>query len=405
MGFLSKILGIDKVQNSINEMNKLLVDKTPEEKPVYDSISIIDNISEQPLMFVESISELDDLEKVKNTKHIGNAGKMLSLIQYSPVGQVITQSKQLEGAFRVVFPEGSIEKLMEYKNGLLGTPFFSPNKRGISGHAGLEKIQGMSVSPLLVFTAVSVVTGQYFMAQINRSLEGISKDVKEIISLMLDDKEAKNKAIFEFTKYIQENMEVVRDNADLRIASLTNLQSYLVELSQNISFYKKTIDRKKKEIDEIIKEFKTTNKRVDEIRKHKNEVDGLLVQQHICLELFVIGKMYEIQLAQLYDNQYYDRTIQQLRENVVNVINFNKEIGSTILEVLDETEDKAIINKEKIKAQKEEIKINIMERLITFETGVNKTIESISELMLINNKEQEYLVKNGQLYYVENRVA
>ena len=141
----------------------------------------------------------------------------------------------------VVFPEGAVGELMRYKNGMLGTPLVNNGKIG-NTHAGFWSNCGkLSLTPVMVFTVISAITGQYFMARINKSLESISKDVREIISMFLDDKKAKNKAIFGFYTYIRNNLNIIINNSDLRIATLTNLQSYLVELKQNLLFYESTI--------------------------------------------------------------------------------------------------------------------------------------------------------------------
>ena len=93
--------------------------------------------------------------------------------------------------------------------------------------------------------------------------------------MFLDDKKAKNKAIFGFYTHIRNNLNIIINNSDLRIATLTNLQSYLVE-KQNLLFYESTIKRKNAELDSIISNNRTTGKRVNEVQKVEIEYQNCL---------------------------------------------------------------------------------------------------------------------------------
>ncbi|ODM28155.1 hypothetical protein A7W90_12065 [Clostridium sp. Bc-iso-3] len=293
---------------------------------------------------------------------------------------------------------------MRYKNGMLGTPLVNNGKIG-NTHAGLVELQNLSLTPVMVFTAISAITGQYFMARIDKSLESISKDVKEIISMFLDDKKAKDKAIFGFYTYIRNNLNIIINNSDLRIATLTNLQSYLVELKQNLLFYESTIKRKNAELDSIINNNRTTGKRVNEVQKVEIEVSELLVQQHICFELLLIGKMYEMQLAQIYDDEYCNNLIEDLNIHFIDSVTFNRDIINKYSGVLEQIERKAIINKYKVWNEKGEFDTNFVKRMEDFEKSVTNTIDSVRNLISFNKGEQVFIVKDEGLYYLGKEVS
>lgn len=410
MGLISRIFGIDELIEKMKKIDDKLdlqfkIDDKNKEVILgkSNSLQFIDPIDKKSLLFIESMfNEKDESDKYDfGLKPIGTSARMLSILQHMPLIQNIDQSQKLAGAYKVVFPEGAIGKLMEYKNGTLGTPLIKPNGK-IGSHAGLVPIDSMSLNPVMIFTALSLVTGQYFMAKINKSLESISKDVKDIIIMMLDDKEARNQAIFNFYGYIKENLEFILNNSDLKLATLTNLQSYLIDLNQNKLFYEKTIDRKKNELQHIIEAYNTTNKRVAELEKLQNEVSNLLMQQHICLELYVIGKIYEMQLAQIYGEDYCNKLINELDEIIIKTIDFNRNIANEYIKTLNDIEESAIINKVKIVFQREQIQENIIKRQYDFKRNIKSTVNSITDIIELNRKDQTFIIKDNNLYYLEN---
>lgn len=102
-----------------------------------------------------------------------------------------------------------------------------------------------------------------------------------------------------------------------------NLQSHIVELKQNQLFYEKTVNRKHNSLSDIIKDYNTIGKRVDKINELENEIISLLIQQHICIELYVIGKVYEILASQVYNDHYCNLLIKELSNNVISSVQLN----------------------------------------------------------------------------------
>jgi hypothetical protein len=412
MGLISRIFGIDeliekmeKIDDKLDIQLKVNDENNETMLSTNNSLQFVDPIDKKAFLSIESMfNEVDESNRNEyNLKPLGSSARMLSLLQHMPMIQNLDQAKKLEGAYKVVFPEGAIGRLMEYKNGTLGTPLVKPNGK-IGSHAGLLPIDSLSLNPAMIFTAVSLVTGQYFMAKINKSLESISKDVKDIITMMLDDKEARNQAIFNFYGYIRENLEFILNNSDLKLATLTNLQSYLIDLNQNKLFYEKTIDRKKNELQHILEAYNTTNKRVAELEKLQNEVSNLLMQQHICLELYVIGKIYEMQLAQIYGEDYCNKLINELDEIIIKTIDFSRNIANEYIKTLNDIEESALINKDKIVFQREQIEENIIKRQYDFKKNIKSTVNSITDIIELNRNDHTFILKDNNLYYLENNV-
>lgn len=403
MGLLSRIFGIDDVLSEIKGLEKKL---QPEVKDMTKSCKSVDFISPMDNSTFLRIESTDNIvfEITSNAKAIGKADKVLGFIQYLPFAQNAMQSKMLEGAYKIVMPEGAVGQLMKYKNGMLGTPLVQPNGHIGNAHAGLVSIQNMSLTPLMVFTALSAITGQYFMAKINKSLEMISKDVKEIIYMLLDDKEARNKAVIDFYSYVRDNLDLVANNPDLRIATLTNLQSFLVDLKQNQIFYEKTIKRQNSKLNDVLKE-KYTSDRISMVNEIQNEISTLLVQQHICLELYVIGKMYEMQIAQIYDKDYCIKLVNEFESNVVNAVDFCQNIISEHSDIINLIKSKAVINFNMIDKQENSLKLNFVDRIETFENNSREAISSIKDVIELNFGQQVFYIQQGELYYLQNNAS
>lgn len=145
-------------------------------KNLDNSIEILDTNSNNSLINIQRVEDIS----IKKFKKINGMSRVNMLLQQLPLSTAISQNNALNGAFRVIVPEGATGTLMKYKNGLLGTPIIGENKK-IVAHAGLEEIKSISLTPVMLFSAMSVITGQYFMSRIDESLSKIEKNVNEII--------------------------------------------------------------------------------------------------------------------------------------------------------------------------------------------------------------------------------
>ena len=200
-------------------------------KNLDNSIEILDTNSNNSLINIQRVEDIS----IKNLKKINGMSRVNMLLQQLPLSTAISQNNALNGAFKVIVPEGATGTLMKYKNGLLGTPIIGENKK-IVAHAGLEEIKSISLTPVMLFSAMSVITGQYFMSRIDESLSKIEKNVNEIIELIYDEKESDNLAIYNFFKYVNINLQTLIDNREMKIATLTNIQNYNNKLHSNILF-------------------------------------------------------------------------------------------------------------------------------------------------------------------------
>lgn len=273
-----------------------------------NEINLIDPITKKEFLSVTTVDDVD----INKLKLIGNIPKANMLMQQLPLAANIVQNETIKGAYKVVFPEGAVGTMMKYKNGMLGTPLVGSNGK-ITAHAGLVSLDNVSLTPLMVFTSMSAITGQYFMARIDESLESISKDVKNIINLFYDEKESEAFAAYNFYEYVKKNLQSILSNEILKISTLTNIQSNNNKLYSNILFYSKSINRKTKNLKSILSESMFTEKRLYKMEEMSNDISGLINQQCLAFELLCIGKISEIQVAEIYDKLYCENLIDELK--------------------------------------------------------------------------------------------
>lgn len=368
-------------------------------KNLDNSIEILDTNSNNSLINIQRVEDIS----IKNLKKINGMSRVNMLLQQLPLSTAISQNNALNGAFKVIVPEGATGTLMKYKNGLLGTPIIGENKK-IVAHAGLEEIKSISLTPVMLFSAMSVITGQYFMSRIDESLSKIEKNVNEIIELIYDEKESDNLAIYNFFKYVNINLQTLIDNREMKIATLTNIQNYNNKLHSNILFYSKSIKRLIKDLKLVTESNSLSGKKLERVEEIDNKMGEFVNQQHLCYQLLCIGKVCEIQIAQCYDNEYYSNLIEDLTdigESIGKDINtLIENVSSAMLEVLTKAK---MAGKKSIDKYKENEKKN-KDIQKQFEVNCSSLLDKFEQFKCEIDKQKELYVINEEVY-IDNKVS
>ena len=373
-------------------MSKELLTNKEEVVSFKDEIRFLDPISKKEFLSIMKAPS----EEINNKKCIGNLAKVNMFIQQLPLAVSMEQGQIISNSYKVVFPEGASGILMRYKNGMLGTPLIGTDGK-ITAHAGLVPVDNISLTPLMIFSAMSAITGQYFMAKIDDGLETIKKSVKEIIDIIYDEKESDNFSAYNFCEYVRSNIQLILGNEALKLSTLTNLQATNNKMCSNILFYSKSIKRKSAEIASIAKKLNTTEKRLAEMDELSKVVFGLIRQQQLSFELLCIGKVYEIQVSEMYDEEYYKNIISELKRvgeiADLDVKDTIKECEETLLQIIKKAikGDDAVI---KFKEAMEDYKNKQLE----FERIKNNFIENIISFKNENIKAKEFFVVNDAIY-------
>ncbi|MDY3234275.1 MAG: hypothetical protein SOW94_06980, partial [Erysipelotrichaceae bacterium] len=126
-----------------------------------NSLAIIDN----NVVKLNRVDEAIDYKTDARFRQIDNrtAAQVSGLLQYLPQAAA---GNALKGTFRVEFPQGISGALVQHGNGYLSV-VKGPDNGKFVGQATFIPTSESAPALLGLFTALSVVTSQYFLAQIN----------------------------------------------------------------------------------------------------------------------------------------------------------------------------------------------------------------------------------------------
>ena len=190
------------------------------------------------------------------------------------------------------FPDGIQGTLMQLKsNGGYTTTLKSLETGKITGTAWLEYATPQAVC-LGAFTAMSVVSGQYFLSQINSSLAQISSGLDKILEFLYGDKRAELLSEVNFIRFAYENYKSVMEHSEQRIATLISLQNAKKVAMKDIEFYLSDLsstitDKKSGDISSTVPKMVRTKDCLD-----------------LSLQLYAMSNLLEVYYSENYDSNY-----------------------------------------------------------------------------------------------------
>ncbi|MBE6069688.1 MAG: hypothetical protein E7211_18655 [Clostridium lundense] len=217
-----------------------------------------------------------------------------------------TSTKTVEGAYRIVLPEGA--SLLQKSNGTFITAYRTPSSAGIAGQADAIPLdiasQTAASAALSVFTAASVVTGQYFMARIDSKLGSIQSVVSDIQEFLEADKDSKANANVEALLEISEDMESISGKPPLIQSNLTRIMRIKDDSLQQIDFYSGELKAR-------IESLPDTNKKV-EAEDVLARIERYLLRYLFSVRLYQEASLLELQLHGQTDPKQTERIANRL---------------------------------------------------------------------------------------------
>ena len=212
----------------------------------------------------------------------------------------------LANSYKIVFPDGVQGTLMKYKaTGGLGTPIQGENGK-IVGHASL--FQNTSQAVILgVFSILSIVTGQYFLTEINSKMEYLNRKIDQIMEFLYGDKKAELIAEINFIQYAQRNYTSIMSHESQKIATITGIQEAYKTAMKDIEFYMTDLSSK---VGSSEKDFRKFNMLA-------NKALRVLESLELSKQLFVMSSIMEAYYSQNFDRTY----INSISETVAYYIN------------------------------------------------------------------------------------
>ena len=190
------------------------------------------------------------------------------------------------------FPEGVQGVLMQLKsNGGFTTTLKNVETGKIAGTAWLESAAPQAAC-LGAFTAMSIASGQYFLAQINNSLTQISSGLDKILEFLYGDKRAELLSEVSFIRFAYENYNSVMEYSEQRVATLISLQNAKKVAMKDIEFYLSDLssimgDKKSSDISSTVPKMVRTKDCLD-----------------LSLQLYTMSNLLEVYYSENYDPNY-----------------------------------------------------------------------------------------------------
>lgn len=252
-----------------------------------NSVSVDGNFKISPCEQITDIESKPGFKKLEPTSlqkiQIGG------LMQQLPA---VVAAGALSGAYTVQFPEGisNVCHLMEYKTGGFGTPLQSSDGT-IVGHASLQDISTQAAI-LGAFNAMSIVSGQYFLAQINSELKTMNQNIDKILEFLYGDKRAELISEVSFVKSAYKNYGSIMDHEQQRFATIVSLQEAKKIAMKDIEFYMSDLDSA------------VNTKSSSDIVAWADKIFQIKDCLELSIQLYSMSSLLEIYYSQNYDAVY-----------------------------------------------------------------------------------------------------
>lgn len=288
----------------------------------------------------------------------------------------------MSNAYIVSFPEGLPHTLTALKQG-----GFSSIVKVDGKFAGSASFYEMSAQTIILgaFTAMSVATGQYFMAQINKKLNLINQKMDKILEFLYGDKKAELMSEISFVQYAYQNFASIMEHDTQKIATISSLQEAKKVAMKDIEFYLGDLDAK---VAEEARGFSNLGMIIENAFQIRDSLD-------LSIQLYIMSSLLEMQFAQNMDKGY----ISYLEAEIITYIDkCDKRILSNFSSL------KGRVDAYKAKPMEKVDKIpsvtKISELIDSLNSGVESDIRKAIRVALhASEKKEEYLVsKDGDIY-------
>lgn len=214
-----------------------------------------------------------------------------ALTQYIPSA---IASGVMSQSYMAKFPEGLPHTLTALSQGGYGSMI-----RGADGKfVGSASFYAMSQQAALMgaFTAMALVSGQYFLTQINKEMRMMAMELNDILEFLHGDKKAELISEMSFIKYAYQNYSSIMTHEYQRIATISNLQEARKVAMKDIEFYIGKLDGL---LDEPIKNITQIDTKVMEVSRYKDELE-------LSQQLFIMSSIMEAYFSQNQDPEYLE---------------------------------------------------------------------------------------------------
>lgn len=305
---------------------------------------------------------------------------------------------ELSGAYKVVFPEGVVGNLMTLKNGQLSglnTTSIIGKSKDIVGQAGLQSLSGLA-NPLVVFSVMSMITGQYFMAQINKSLTELTESIEAVERQVDVSEEGGVFSAIVFLQEIKNDWGLILSSEEYKRCVINNVLQKINDLTSSSYYFVNRLNSKLCELQKQVSGRRPTldESLIQEINRIKDYFKySLEVRNHMKVLL-----VYLTSGITVYNAEEVKATIK--RDSAMMFSYTIKQLDHVIDSVID-----SLINVSKVDLQEKAklIRDDIVEIRTITRDGYNDSVsmnlvETIDNFAELDSKGKTFYIYDGLIY-------
>lgn len=333
---------------------------------------------------IEPYDGMIDLENSSRYKKLdlssGQKMQVSALLQQTP--QALAAGT-LANAYTVRFPEGLPHTLTALKQGGYGSMIRANGQ--FAGSASFYPIAAQAAA-LGAFTAMSAVTGQYFLTQINSELKIVNQKLDEILGFLYGEKKAELMAEISFVKYAHSNFSTIMMHEDQRAATICSLQGARKVAMKDIEFYLSDLDATAKK---KAKDYEDLQDLMNKALRIKDSIE-------MSRQLYVVSGLLELYYSQNYEKEYID----YIESDMISYVN---KCDSRILSGLSTFQGKLTDYKAK-PLEKTDDREKRIERIAIevepYKDGNDSPLKTATERSLeaLHKKAEYYIDRKGSVY-------
>ena len=346
---------------------------TQEEQEFFLQVQKQGEFKIQPCDPVMEFNDKDRYEMLKLTKE--QKMQVNELLQHVPMAAAA-------GAYTVSFPKGLPHTLLSLKQG--GAGFRIIENGRIAGSASFHQMLGQT-AVLGAFTAISVITGQFFLAQITKELHMINKKIDDILKFLYGEKKAELLSEVSFVKYACENYGHIMAHEQHRIATICSIQGAKKVAIKDVEFYMNDFYEKVNTHEKM--DFQDLRNLID--RKIKYIRENLDLSLQLCL----ISSLMEVYYSENYEEEYINYVENDIKSYI-------KSSNKKMLESYGNLKGRLANCKVSGKERQEEYMQKIEEAADSVDKNYQTLCDRLSDILRTKAKATEYyLTSNGNVYY------
>ena len=229
--------------------------------------------------------------------------QLRALAQYLP-GEAVALSNI--GTYKAVFDKGLgvLQKSAKHPGLFVGNVVSPGTNNDIKGVAVWQEVSASPQIALSIFTAASMVTGQYFMAQMNSKLSQINQGINSLRDYMEAEDFSALKATDEFLQGVYSNLSSISQNDVQRQSSLTNVTGRKLICNEIANKY-----------EQIIEEMDLPSRKKEDIDSSIFHFSKCLSVYHYALHLYAGTVYLEMILSQNTDAEYLNNIIKDIQNH------------------------------------------------------------------------------------------